>query len=483
MKKIMRETTVWCQTIKLKEDLLIDKRMFDFTCLGNLYVTKVRNLIRSWLKRTPLSLSKLNSHINKSKDYIGTILRRNSSIPFPILLKIKKILKITLDNSQLLKILMKNKCRFFVFNKGGTPRPINLPVYPNQIIPIAKFLFPIGRASIYINRNTQPEILRKIERIFEVKVFKEGKYNLIIYSITLNRFLRTFYSYEKEFKIEFPLSDIVQELIGKVDLLKGVILPLIQSDGSVDKQKYGFYWCYYSKPKNKLLHNIFADAFYFTFRKYPSIYLESKQNGKLVKTAFILSKEESKKLIKMCGNTKKSPAKSNAQSSEDYLKETHPNIDYLKGANLETKIMAIRLWFCAEGSISVNRAKKNNLIRPRLHLACANPTLVIQLFQLCKDLGLDMNIEHTNKRKSWSGIIGLYSTSMKVIENFLKIGSFLPEIYISNVSKYYAGLEKQKLLLAILKYRQLEKEGNFSRSLHIIEVHKKIRKIIQGYKK
>lgn len=477
MKTTMRETTVWYYIVREKKEFLTDEGLFDLTKLNGLYVTNIRNIIKLWLKDSYKSVIQLNSKLGKGKDYLGKILRQNSSTPLKLLLSIKNSLNIQVEDDDLFRLLIKNKCKFFVWRSGGNSIPINIPLLPENITHIAKFLYPLQKTKVYISRKVTISILNKIKKAFDVKIFNEGKYNRIIRSITLNKFLRTFYIYEKEFKFEFPLSNIIPRIGKRIDLVKGVILPLIQSDGSVHENKSNFTWEYDSIPDNKELHNIFADAFYFVFNRYPSTFLEPRQNGKLIRTTFILSKNESQKLIKMCGSTKKSPAKSKSQKSRDYLKEIQPNLDYLKDANLSTKITAIRLWFCAEGSISVNRPKKNNVIRPKLHLACANPTLAKQLQSLCTDLGLVMNIEYT-KDKTWSGIVGLYSTSIETVKNFIRIGSFLPKVYISDISKYYQGLEKQKVQSAILKYRELEKEEKFSRSLPIRKVHKQIREIV-----
>jgi len=476
MEKIIRETTVWRQTVKLKENL-VNEGIFNLRAVDNLYITNINKVLRGWLERNKASTRQLSLAINKNGDYLWTILNKNSSISLKTLLDIKDKLGIQLPNEEMFKLFVKNKCKFLIFNKGGVSVPINLPLYTNQINGFIKFLSPKGKTKVYIKKNTPLKIQKEIEKLFDVKIIKEGGYNLIIYSNTLNNFLKTFYFYTKQPKIKFPLTRIVAKLMNKIDLIKGIILPLAQSDGSIGKHKYGVYWRIENIFKNEILHNLFADAFYFVLHKYPSTYLKPMENNQFIRTAIFLSEEQNKKLIKFCRSVKKSPNKLQ-QISKDYLKESQPDLNYLKDTNLDTKTMALRLWFCAEGSISVNRAKKNNFIRPKLHLACANPTLVLQLYELCKDFGLKMNIEYTkNRDKSWSGIVGLYANRIEVIKNFIRIGGFLPKVYVSKSSKYYQGLEKQKVLLAILKYRKLEKEGVFSKSLPITKVHRKIREI------
>tara|TARA_Y100000294_G_C8553943_1_gene336464 strand:+ start:512 stop:1996 length:1485 start_codon:yes stop_codon:yes gene_type:complete len=469
MKILTKQTTVWQIEVSLRNNRIIDNK-FNFTLLDNLNITNLHLFIKKLIKERNISCNRLNKEIKLGHGYIEEKIRNKKAIRMSIIKKILDKLNYKYRDEDLIKLFMDNNSQFYYFKNGGASKTIKLPYYINEILDIIKFLRPANKKNKVYLLTRDNKLVKKITDFFLVKESKpkEGLYE--IDSITLNRFLRYFFRYNKKPLLNFPLSNISFK---KIDIIRGVILPLLLTDGSMHKSKYSYYFDFGSVPKNKKLHDIFADSLYFTLNKYPCMYFSPRQDD-FSMTSFIPDFKKAEEILNICNTVKTGPA--SKQNKEDFLTEVQPSIDYLFKCNKETKKMALRLWFCTEGSISLNRARKRDKIRARLNLACAHPKLIAQLETLLSSFNVQMNIVRNND--TWSGYIGLDTTGKNSILNFLRIGGFLSGIYVQN-SKYHRGIEKQKLLLAILEYIDGEKKGVYNRDVPIEKVHNEINKIVK----
>jgi len=469
MKIKIKQTTVWQIEVSLKTDRIINGK-FNFTLLDHFYVTNLNNFVEKIIEMNNIRTYKLNEELNLGKDYIGGKIRYKEAIPIHIIKEILGKLSYRYNNERLINIFKENKSRFYYCGKSGPSRPIRLPFNTNEILDVIKFLRPYKNNKTYLLTRDN-KVVKKVRNFFSVKESRRKDGLLEINSITLNRFLKYFFGYVKKPLLNFPLSNINFK---DIDLIKGVVLPLLLTDGNVHRNKYSCYFDFFAISKNKKLHDIFADSSYLALNKYPSQYFSLKNVNDLRKTSFILRNKEAEKILKICNTTKTAPAK--IQDKTDYLKEIQPSVDFLFKCNEKTKKMALRIWFCTEGSISFNRGKKYNTIRPCLNLSCANPKLIKQLKRLLGEFGIEMIIRKS--KTNWSGFDGLYATKQKSITNFLKIGGFLPETYVWN-SRFHKAVEKQKLLLGILEYISRERKWIYGRNIAIEKVHKEINKIVR----
>jgi len=469
MKNKIKQTTVWQIEVSLQNSRVVNNK-FNFALLDNFYVTNINLFIEKIIKKYKINIYKLSKEIKLNKIYIFKKIRYKEAIPVFIIKKVLNKINYKYKDEDLINLFIANKSQFYYFKNGGPSKTVRLPYYVDEISDIIQFLRPDNKKNKVHLLTRKTKLIKKIINFFSVEESKrkDGRYE--INSITLNKFLKYFFKYDKKPLLSFPLSNIDFK---KIDLVRGVVLPLLLTDGNVYKNKYSYYFDFGSVSKNKKLHDIFADSLYFTLKKYPSQYFLLKKDD-FRKTSFIPNIKKAKEILEICNTTKTGPAKN--QNKEDFLKEIQPSIDFLTKCDIETKKMALRLWFCTEGSISLNRGKQNNTIRARLNLACAHPTLLRQLRSLLSGFGIKMNVAKGDC--TWSGHAGLDTTKRSSILNFLKIGGFLPKVYIQN-SEYHRGFEKQKVLLAIFEYVEREKKGTYNRDIPIKRVHKEINNIVE----
>lgn len=124
----------------------------------------------------------------------------------------------------------------------------------------------------------------------------------------------------------------------------------------------------------------------------------------------------------------------------EYLtKEKQPTINFLNDRSSQTKIWCIRFAFSTDGSISLS--KRGDV---ELTLSCAHPKLCLEWKALLEKFGLKGKL-HVDS-DSWSGIYGLRFYNRKSVENFAKMGGFVPGVKVTRNSKYYRGIEKNELL-------------------------------------
>jgi hypothetical protein len=153
--------------------------------------------------------------------------------------------------------------------------------------------------------------------------------------------------------------------------------------------------------------------------------------------------------LELSPSFKKSPS---GESKEEFLSKPQPTLSFLGKESEKLKILAIRLAFSTEGSISFNIAKKT-YIEPILNLSCAHPYLCEEWKKMLDDMGFNFNIDR-NKSK-WSGISGIRTFRVDNIERFAKLGGFIEGVQVSDKSKYFSGIEKNKVLDMVLKREDL----------------------------
>lgn len=118
-----------------------------------------------------------------------------------------------------------------------------------------------------------------------------------------------------------------------------------------------------------------------------------------------------------------------------------PTLRFLHASNQRVKMLALRLAMSADGFVGISQSK--GAPQPRIGLACANPKLVAEWSSLADDLGIHFNIDRD--RRTWSGLHGLRTTSMKNIIRFKQIGGFYP-IDVKVCRGYFKGKTKNSVL-------------------------------------
>jgi hypothetical protein len=222
-----------------------------------------------------------------------------------------------------------------------------------------------------------------------------------------------------------------------MDLRKAIILPLLQSDGSGNKKEF---WL---NGKCVGLHDIFADAVYYSYGLLPSGYFYDSNGEGCYKTSYI-SKIATNDLLNLGGSFKSEPAKH--QSAEEFLFEIQPHMKYLENSSLLEKQIAFRSYASAEGYIG-HTGK-----HPKLQIACANPSLSYYVKKLSADVGINLNPYAA--KNTWSGSGHLTTGKIQSIIRFKEMGGFFPGMKISGITKYLEGVEKNEVLGIVLKYNQ-----------------------------
>lgn len=154
--------------------------------------------------------------------------------------------------------------------------------------------------------------------------------------------------------------------------------------------------------------------------------------------------------FEMSPSFKKSP--STKESKVEFLSKPQPTLSFLDRYSEQLKVLAIRLAFSTEGSISFNIAKEI-YVEPILGLSCAHPQLCSEWKKLLESLGFNFNIDR-NKEK-WSGISGIRTFRVDNVEKFAKLGGFIEGVKVSEKSKHFSGMDKNKVLDMILKKEDL----------------------------
>ena len=421
MEKVFYEDTVWVETVHLKNQInVFDLRKLSCRC----FILGPK--LKEWRNECKLTQNQVVKNLKLAGRFqLMDFERGEVGVPLNLLFKFATLYDKKKEFEEILPKLYFSRKR----------NEVVLPSMPEQIDGLIQYLKPIHRNVVKVSLRASREELIGIENIFDVKI-NYLKSLRTINSRALVDFLDTFYKYKKKCKLKFPLTRLVPDLVKMgIDLRKAIILPLLQSDGSADKKS--FWMNGICRP----IHDVFADAVYYTYGIVPSGYFFDSNRVGCYKTYFP-SKKIILELKSLCGNTKTEPAK--GQSKEDFLKEPQPHMDYMADLDNIGKRTALRCYASSEGYIG--HTGKN----PKFEIACANPALIKGVKKLAEDLGITMGIQPA--KYTWSGIGRLSTGKVKNIERFKEIGGFIEGMTINGVTKYLRGVEKNKVLAVALKY-------------------------------
>ncbi len=458
---LIYKKTVYSLKVKINSDNLTENGYFDLEKLSNLRVLDNGFLmtIRKRYHKTQTELAKL----------IGVPLRTligwesyGKYLPFDKLMLLIK--RLNINEAELYRMIENT---MFTYGKHHGKNRLKITLTPLKF-ELVNYLIPIGNDRVYLVKNAPQEIKYYVLKEFSIdkNYFKKSGL-IVIYSYLLNKFLKTFYSYEKKLLLEFPLSTEIKNWLSQgIDLKKSVIIPLLLSDGGEKSSNR-----LYLSGASEALHNIWADALFYEYELLPSSFLLK------YKSIFVTTHNVSDKILseikEICPNFKTSPRN---ETIEEYLSKPQPSIKYLFERPSTEQQIAIRLWANTEGSIGIALDKRNNLITPSFKIACAHPYLIKELQHLCKINKLNMLV--IKEEKNWSGLSALRSNSIGTAINFLKIGGFIRGTNIKMQSKYFNGLDKQDVLLGIFEFITRQRKNSRYKSEDINEIYENIRTIV-----
>lgn len=459
----INKKTVFKTVASIKREKLTKEGYFDFTYISELRVSN-SNFLKSIRNKKGMTQEDLARIVNVSGRILSRWERGLRAMPFISLIKICRTFNIS--NTELYASL---KGSLFTYGTHHGKNKLRLPLKPKEF-DIIRYMIPIKPDKTYIIKNIPNKIKRFILNNYSIdKYYFKKKGLIVIYSYLLNKFLNTFYNYKKELLIKYPLTKDVYMWRNKLDLVRAVIIPILLSDGGNFNNKFSCFGA------SDIIHEIWADAWYYSFNKVPSSFKRVQNN--IYNTDYLVNYKLNKKLKQICPNFKTAPRN---ESVEHYLSLPQPSIEYLLKRPIMEQKTALRLWAITEGSISVHYNKKDGLITPNFRISCAHPTLTEQLKILTKNLGINMSFK--KDKKYWADISGLQTTSIKSTINFLRIGGFIRGVKISKSrSKVFGGFDKQDVFLGILEFMiRQRKERENNRFNNIQNINKAIVRIIKN---
>jgi len=463
IEQIIYSTSVFSFKTRINTKNLTKEGYFDLTKLDGLRIFNngfLENLRKKYNKSRVDIAKMLNIPV---RTLIGWE-SNNKSFPFEKLNLLVQILK--LDEKSLYEII---KGAEFTYGLHHGKNKIILPLIPEDFV-LANYITLIKSDKVYLVKDTPEKIKKEVLNHFSIdKTLFRKNGLIIIYSYLLNRFLKTFYVYEKKIDLNFPLSKDVQEMVkNKIDLKKAVIIPMSLSDGGEKPNRRLFF-----SGASTSLHNVWADAFYYEYNLLPSSYILPYKS--IYITTHIIPKEILIEIKNLCPNFKTSPIK---QTREDYLKLPQPSIKYLFSSKKSEQEIAIRLWASTEGSIGINLDKRKRLIYPIFKIACAHPSLILELQQLARLNGINFHVK--KEIKNWSGLSALVTFSLGSSLNFLKMGGFFDVAIAESRSTYFGGLKKQDVFLSILEFMNRQRIDKNLRTTNKLEAYQNISKIARN---
>lgn len=467
-KALMRETSVYKYYVELKEGAFTEKGFFDLAKVPGLRVTGAGQFLKNLRIKNSLKRKDIAEILGFKSTTVKDWELNRRRMPLQLLIKIAEIYNVSRD------------AIYSLIDQGQfSLRRARLPVKFEEIRDIIHYLYPVNCA----DKRGQISLLKCCSETRN-KICGSLKINPWTYrhqtrfgSEELSNFLKTFFSYTKVPKLHPPL---IREVKGwyddGIDLKRAIIIPCLQSDGSIDQNKKNTSFkavLFYGK--NRRLHNLFVDAMYFEYQELPSSYFTRSSGNYTTRFQKKLSTDKIvTEIMYLAGNTKTTPA--HGQTTEEYLKEPQPHLDYLTNASKKEQQIALRIWASAEGSISIE--KINGLITPVIYIGCAHPVLAEQLKYLANRHGIRLYFK--KNKQTWSGIVSLCGQTFHGCINFLKLGGFIKGIKISSNSPYHEGIDKDILNLGILEYVRQRRRKKSSQELSIDVHHHNVNKIIRN---
>ena len=462
-KALQRETTVYKYYVELKEDALTEQGFFDLVKVPDLFVTGAAQFIKDLRRLKGLKRIDLIKNLNVSYSQVNHW-ENDRNIPLCSLVKVAEICGISRD------IVYS-----FIDQGKFSLRHDRLPVKFEKIRDIIHYFSLNDDSNWQIYFIKCPEerfIFPRIKTILKTKSLSKGISGKHFCSKDLYNYLTTFFRYSKVSKIHFPLTNEVKLWYDNdVDLKRAVIIPCLQSDGSIVKYdnslKFG--------GNSKILHDYFVDALYYEYDELPSSYFTRSDFDKCNVTKYTRKStiEIIDEVMELAGNVKTSPAK--GQTIEEYLKEPQPNLNYLLNSPEFEQKIALRIWASAEGHISAYRNQWG--VYPSFTISCAHPKLAVQLQQISHRCNINLSIERS--RDYWSGIASLRSSRISTCIEFLKFGGFIKGVKISAKSKYHKGISKDILMLGLLEIKKRFQTSQKIRNLSNQKLHEEINEIIK----
>ena len=461
-KALMYETSVYQYNVELKEDALTENGSFDLVKVPDLRLIGAKQLIRKIRTENHLSQSALAKILNVGRDTVNKWENNGYRVPLKLLVKCATIFGILKDTI------------YSQIEDGKFKATINLPIKLEKIQDIISYLSPQkgkDKARITLIKRSS-DTLQRIKKLLDVNLKPKVKR---INSRELHSFLTTFFRYTEVPKIHPPLTREVKRWYDDgVDLKRAVIIPCLQSDGSIVQGNRCSYISY--SGKNKILHDYFVDAIYYEFNELPSWYLGDGSSEDCYTTGY--TRQSTNKIvgevINLAGNTKTSPAP--GQMTEEYLKEPQPHLEYLINAPNTEKKIAFRLWASVEGSICLSTTA--GLIYPLLAISCSHPELNTGLQEIAQQFNI--NFHKVSSKKSWSGDASLHANAIRSCIAFLELGGFIKGVQISKHSKYHYGINKDVLMLGIFEFIKRQRLNEKLRDLPRRKVRARINEIIKN---
>jgi len=228
--------------------------------------------------------------------------------------------------------------------------------------------------------------------------------------------------------------------------------------------------------KSKSLHDLFVDLMFHAFYVKPSTYIRNRGDDLLI-TSFVGKRAEtaSYALLKISPSFKTKPHRASVQHY--LLKEPQPSLQQVLRADRKIQIFAFRIGMSCEGSIYLSSGSDERSVRLEMKFGCSHPILAIQWsclahtldlpFKLIQETELDLSIsdkpqiivqktlslqEKRRPPKSWSGTLGLYTNKLETVEQFKRIGGFIPGVEVASYSNF-VGYTKNQIMHAIFEYR------------------------------
>jgi len=459
---LIRETSVYKYYVELKGDALTEQGFFDLAKVHGLRIAEAGKFLKKLRRKKRLRQIDIAKILNVSRNQVNHWENNYRTVPLQVLVKIAEACELSRERI------------YSLIDNGQFKTKIRLPAKFEKIRDIIPYLSPqkSGVNWQITVIDCSDKILSKIKATFNMHPISltHGKR---IRSKELYNYITTFFWYTKVPKIQFPLINEVKLWHENgVDLKRAIICPCLQSDGGMSQQNYRLRFC----GRNKTLHDYFVDAMYYEYDKFPTSYFKcwDKRQSGCYATEYIEKPELVKDVIKLAGNAKTKPAV--GQTINDYLSEPQPHLNYLTNATETEQRIAIRIWASAEGRISICRIY--GFFYPVLGISCAHPDLAIQLQQIARHF--DINFTKRRIESYWSGIQGLYSSTIVSCINFLRLGGFIKGVKIGGNSKYHEGIDKDVLTLGILEFKKREKTNQNLRNLSLKSVHEAINKIIKN---
>lgn len=256
----------------------------------------------------------------------------------------------------------------------------------------------------------------------------------------------------------FPSTSLILDLMNKGlnKYLDRLICVMLLTDGFASSQVIQM------NNNSEIMHKVFFDLMFTAFGVTPTSFRKSKLKNQ---TSYV-RKEMNKIFEKLNMHTpsfRTSPSRS--QKIEEYLSKPQPSLEFLLDSSKEIQTEAFRLGMCAEGSITPTL--RGSRVTGMLNFACAHPKLVVQWLKISKSLGFS-GFHVIKNKKNWSGIGGISTTMKDDLKHFLELGGFLNGVKIGKGSPYYSGIDKQYVLISLLKFMESNKKVARFRELHSI---------------